>query len=77
LVWLSSRLAPHQLCPCRGNAAIAKLDQSIEPYNHTLRTVEASKATTDPAAKSTLDRIYVTLEVAKEKLVQTILNIQQ
>jgi methyl-accepting chemotaxis protein len=62
----------------RGDLAIEKLDQSIEQFNQTLETVEgASQEATDPAVKSTLDRIYGILEATKEQLVQTILNLQR
>jgi hypothetical protein len=54
-----------------GDAAIEKLDQSIEQFNTTLQTVEdASNEAESPAVKSVLDRIYGMLEVVKEQLVQ-------
>ena len=59
----------------RGDAAIERLNQSIDQYNQAMQTVEdASKEATDPAVKSTLDRIYGILEATKEQLVQTILK---
>jgi hypothetical protein len=62
----------------RGEAAIAKLDQSIEQFNQTLQMVEdASDAATDPGVKSTLDTIYRILEATIEKIVQTVLNTQK
>jgi uncharacterized protein YicC (UPF0701 family) len=62
----------------RGDAAIEKLNQSIEQFNKTLQTVEdASKEAENPAVKSVLDRIYGMLEATKEQLVQTILNTQK
>jgi uncharacterized protein YicC (UPF0701 family) len=61
-----------------GDAAIEKLNQSIEQFNKTLQTVEdASKEAESPAVKSVLDRIYGMLEATKEQLVQTILNTQK
>jgi hypothetical protein len=61
----------------RGEAAIERLDQSIEQFNNTLQTVEdASKEADSPAVKSILDRIYGILEATKEQLVQTIINTQ-
>jgi hypothetical protein len=62
----------------RGDAAIERLNQSIEQFNTTLQTVEdASKEADSPAVKSILDRIYGMLEATKEQLVQTILNTQK
>ena len=62
----------------RGDAAIERLNQSIEQFNKTLQTVEdASKEAESPAVKSILDRIYGMLEATKEQLVQTILNTQE
>ncbi len=62
----------------RGEAAIEKLDQSIERFNATLQTVEdASKEADSPAVKSILDRIYGMLEVVKEQVVKIILNTQK
>lgn len=58
-----------------GEAAVSKLDQSIEQFNKAMQTVEdASKAAESEAVKSALDRIYGILEATKEQLVQTILN---
>jgi len=62
----------------RGDAAIEKLDQSIEAYDQALQTVEdASQEATNPAVKSTLDRIYGILLAAKEQINQFILNTQK
>jgi hypothetical protein len=59
----------------KGDAAIAKLDASIDQFNKALQTVDdASKKADSPVIKSTLDRIYGILEGAKEQLVQTILK---
>ena len=61
-----------------GDAAIERLDQSIEQFNNALQTVEdASKEADSPAVKSVLDRIYGMLEATKEQLVQTILDTQE
>jgi hypothetical protein len=55
----------------RGDLAIQRLDESIEQFNTTLQRVEeSSQAATDPAVKSTLDRIYGALEATKEQIVQ-------
>jgi predicted HNH restriction endonuclease len=62
----------------KGDAAIAKLDESIEQFNQTLETVDdAAKSAENPAVKSTLDRIYGILEGVKEQLVQAVLNSQE
>ena len=59
----------------RGEAAIQRLDQSIEQFNTTLETVEdASNEATDPQAKAKLDRIYGVLLAAKEQVTQAILG---
>ena len=61
-----------------GDAAIERLDESIEQFNNALQTVEdASKEADSPAVKSVLDRIYGMLEATKEQLVQTILDTQE
>jgi hypothetical protein len=62
----------------RGDAAIAKLDESIEQFNTTLETVDdASKKAENPEVKTALDRIYGILEATKDQLVETILNTQE
>lgn len=62
----------------RGNLAMTKLDASIELFNQALSTIDdAANSATDPAAKTTLERIYGNLEAIKEQLVQTVLNTQQ
>ncbi len=56
-----------------GDAAMQKLDASIEQFNQTLDNVEkASNEATDPEVKSKLDRLYGILEGAREQLVQTV-----
>jgi hypothetical protein len=61
-----------------GDAAIEKLNQSMEQFDQTLQTVEdASNEASSPAVKTILDRIYGVLEATREQLVQTILNTQQ
>ncbi len=61
-----------------GDAAIEKLDASIDQFNQTLETVEdASKEATDPAAKATLYRISRVLEAAQEKVVEFLLTAGQ
>jgi len=61
-----------------GDAAIEKLDQSIDQFNTALQTVEdASNKAESPAVKTYLDRIYGALEAAKEQLVQFTLKTQQ
>jgi hypothetical protein len=58
-----------------GDAAMEKLDASIDQFNQTLENVDdASKEATNPEVKSTLDRIYGILNAAQEQLVQTVLN---
>jgi len=55
----------------RGDLAVQRLDESIEQFNTTLQRVEeASQEATDPAVKTTLDRIYGALEATKEQIVQ-------
>lgn len=55
----------------RGQAAVDKLDQAIEQFNHTLETVEeASQNAEVPAIKSQLDRLYGVLLAAQEALTQ-------
>ena len=62
----------------RGEAAMDKMDQTIEQFDQTMQTVEdASQEAESPAVKSILDRIYGILEATKEQLIQTILNTQQ
>jgi uncharacterized phage infection (PIP) family protein YhgE len=61
-----------------GDAAIEKLDASIDQFNQTLEMVEdASKEATDPAAKATLYRISLMLEAAQEKVVEFLLTAGQ
>jgi hypothetical protein len=61
-----------------GDAAIDKLNQSIEAYDQALQTVEdASKEAESPAIQSILDRIYGVLLATKEQLTQVILNTQK
>jgi hypothetical protein len=58
-----------------GDAAVEKLDQSIEQFNTTLETVEdASNEAESPAVKTILDRIYGVLLTAKDQLVNVILE---
>lgn len=58
-----------------GEAAIAKLDQSIDRFNAALQAVEdASKEAQSPAVKSILDRIYGLLVGVKEQIVQFVLR---
>ncbi len=73
---ISNRL--NEAAELRGEAALDRLDQSIEQFNQTLTTVEeASQEATSPAVKSLLDRIYGILEATKEQLVQTVLKTQE
>jgi seryl-tRNA synthetase len=59
----------------RGEAAIEKLDASIEQFNKTMQTVEeASKEAESEVVQSTLDRIYGMLEATKEQLAQIVLR---
>lgn len=59
----------------RGQAAIDQLDQSIEDFDQALEAIDdASRQTDSPAVQSTLDRIYGTLEAAREQIIETILN---
>jgi len=73
---ISNRL--NEAAELRGDAAMDRLDQSIEQFNQTLKTVEeASQEATSPAVKSLLDRIYGILEATKEQLIQTVLKTQE
>ena len=57
----------------RGEAALDRLDQSIEQFNATLQAVEdASKEADTPVVKAYLDRIYGILEATKEQLIQAL-----
>jgi methyl-accepting chemotaxis protein len=59
----------------RGQAAVDKLDQTIEQFNQTLETVdEASQNAESPATKAILDRIYGVLSATQEQITQFILN---
>ncbi len=70
---ISNRL--NEAAELRGEAAIDRMNQSIEQFDATLQTIEdASQEAESPAVKSTLDRIYGILEATKEQLVQTILG---
>ena len=61
-----------------GDAAIDKLDASIDQYNQTLETVEdASKEATTPAAKATLYHISRLLEASKDKVVEFLVSAGQ
>jgi hypothetical protein len=61
-----------------GDAAVDKLDESIDQFNTTLETVEdASNEAESPAAKTILDRIYGVLLAAQEQLVNVILEGQE
>lgn len=61
-----------------GDAAIEKLDASIDQFNQTLQTVEeASEEATDPAAKAALFRISLMLEAAKDRIVEFVLTAGQ
>jgi hypothetical protein len=57
-----------------GDAAVDKLNESIDQFNQTLETVDkASNEATSPAAIATLNRIYGILTAVKESLAQIIL----
>jgi hypothetical protein len=61
-----------------GDAAVDKLNQSIQQFNTTLENVDAaSKEAETPAVKATLDRIYGALLAAKDQLVNVILGSQE
>ena len=62
----------------QGEAAIEKLDASIDQFNQTLETVEdASQEATEPAAKAALYRISRVLEAAKDRIVEFVLTAGQ
>jgi len=62
----------------RGDAAIEKLDQSIEQFNNTLQNVEdASNEADSPAVKAVFDRIYGVLLATKEQITQFVLSTQK
>jgi hypothetical protein len=61
-----------------GDAAVQKLDASIEQFNKALQTVDdASNSADSPVVKAKLDRIYGMLEAVKNQLVEGILKTQQ
>jgi len=70
---ISSRLK--DAADLRGQAALDKLDQSIEQFNQTLQTVEdASQEADTPAVKAILDRIYGVLLATQEQITQFVLR---
>lgn len=61
-----------------GDAAVDKLNESIDQFNQALETVEdATQEATDPAAKAALYRITRLLETAKGKIVDFLLTAGQ
>jgi hypothetical protein len=61
----------------RGDAAVQKLNTSIDAFNTALQTVDdASNQADSPVVKAKLDRIYGMLEAVKNQLVQGILKTQ-
>lgn len=61
----------------RGDAAVARLDASIELFNNTVDTVEqASRQASSPLVEARLNRILGSLEAVREIVTQAVLAAQ-
>jgi gas vesicle protein len=70
---ISSRLK--EAADAKGQAAVDKLDQSIENFNTALQAVDdAAKAANDPQVKATLDRIYGVLLATQEQITEFLIT---
>ena len=73
---ISNRLK--EAADLRGQAAIDRLDQSIEQFNQALDTVdEASQQAENPETKAKLDRIYGILVTVQEQVTSFLLTAGQ